>query len=69
LLGSDLKPFLKSGVTLAALVVGYIPVRIDFETMEVGELKAIFNNLLGILSRPVAFFKSIFDKRLKTVPL
>ena len=54
---------------MVALVVGYIPVRIDFETIEVGELKAIFNNLLGILSRPVAFFKSIFDKRLKTVPL
>ena len=45
--------------------------RIDLEKMEVREgatmLAAIFNNLLGILSRPVAFFSSIFDKKLKTV--
>ena len=63
---------MKSGVTLAAFQsFGYIPVRIDFEKMEVREgatiLAAIFNKLLGILSRPVAFFSSIFDKKLKTV--
>ena len=36
---------------------GYIPVRIDFENIEVREgatiLAAIFNNVLGIISRPV----------------
>ena len=50
---------------------GYIPVRIDFENIEVREgatiLAAIFNNLLGIISRPVAFFSSIFDKTLETI--
>ena len=56
-------PFLKSGVTLAVFQsFGYIPVRIDFENIEVREgatiLAAIFNNLLGIISRPVAFFSS-----------
>ena len=60
-------PFLKSGVTLAVFQSsGYIPVRIDFENIEVREgatiLAAIFNNLLGIISRPVAFFSSIFEK-------
>ena len=30
-------------------------------------LAAIFNNLLGILSRPVAFFSSIFFNRLGTI--
>ena len=49
---------------------GYIQVRIDFENIEVREgakiLAAIFNNLLGIISRPVAFFSSIFDKTLET---
>ena len=64
-------PFLKSGVTLAVFQsFGYIPVRIDFENIEVREgatiLAAIFNNLLGIISRPVAFFSSIFDKMLET---
>ena len=38
---------------------GYIPVRTDFENIEVREgvtiLAAIFNNLLGIMSRPVAW--------------
>ena len=29
-------------------------------------LAAIFNNILGIILRPVAFFTSIFDKFLKT---
>ena len=48
-------PFLKSGVTLAVFQsFGYIPVRIDFENIEVREgamiLAAIFNNLLGIIS-------------------
>ena len=42
---------------------GYIPERIDFEKIEVREgatvLEAIFNNLLGIISRPVAFVSSI----------
>ena len=42
---------------------GYIPVRKDFEKIEVREgatvLEAIFNNLLGIKSRPVAFVSSI----------
>ena len=57
-------PFLKSGVTLAVFqLFGYIPVRIDFENIEVREgatvLEAIFNNLLGIISRPVAFVSSI----------
>ena len=37
----------------------YIPVRIDFENIEVREgatiLAAIFNNLLGIISRPVSY--------------
>jgi len=45
-------------------------VSIDSEKIEVREgaiLAAIFNNLLRILSRPVAFFSSIFDKKLKTV--
>ena len=64
LLGSDLLPFLKSGVTLAVFQsFGYIPVRKDFEKIEVREgatvLEAIFNNLLGIISRPVAFVSSI----------
>ena len=68
----DLMPFLKSGVTLAIFQsFGYIPVRIDFENIEVREgatiLAAIFNNLLGILSRPMAFFSSIFDKTLETI--
>ena len=44
--------------------------RIDFVNMAVSEgatiLAAIFNNLLGIISRPVAFFSSIFLNRLKT---
>ena len=44
---------------------------IDFEKMEVREgamiLAAIFNNSLGILSRPVAFFSSILFKKLKTI--
>ena len=44
--------------------------RIDFVNMAVSEgaatLAAIFNNLLGIISRPVAFFSSIFFNRLKT---
>ena len=62
-------PFLKSGVTLAVFQsFGYIPVRIDFENIEVREgatiLAAIFNNLLGIISRPAAFFSSTFDKML-----
>ena len=57
-------PFLKSGVTLAVFQsFGYIPVRKDFEKIEVREgatvLEAIFNNLLGIISRPVAFVSSI----------
>ena len=70
--GSDLMPFLKSGVTLAVFQsFGYIPVRIDFENIEVREgatiLAAIFNNLLGIISRPVAFFSSILDKTLETI--
>ena len=48
-------PFLKSGVTLAVFQsFEYIPVRIDFENIEVREgamiLAAIFNNLLGIIS-------------------
>ena len=56
----------KSRVTLAVFQsFGYIPVRIDFENIEVREgatiLAAIFNNLLGIISRPVAFFSSIFS--------
>ena len=42
---------------------GYIPVRIDFEKIEVREgatvLEAIFNNLLGIKSRPMGFVSSI----------
>ena len=64
LLGSDLLPFLKSGVTLAVFQsFGYIPVRKDFEKIEVREgatvLEAIFNNLLGIIPRPVAFVSSI----------
>ena len=50
---------------------GYIPVRIDFENIEVREgatiLAAIFNNLLGIISRPLAFFSSIFEKMLETI--
>ena len=51
-------PFLKSGVTLAVFQsFGYIPVRIDFENIEV----------FGIISRPVAFFSSIFDKMLETI--
>ena len=43
--------------------------RIDFVNMAVSKgvtLAAIFNNLLGIISRPVAFFSSIFLNRLKT---
>ena len=44
--------------------------RIDFVNMAVSEgatiLAAIFNNLLGIISRPVAVFSSIFLNRLKT---
>ena len=48
-------PFLKSGVALAVFQsFGYIPVRIDFENIEVREgamiLAAIFNNLLRIIS-------------------
>ena len=50
---------------------GYNPVRIDYENIEVREgatiSAAIFNNLLGIISRPVAFFSSIFDKTLETI--
>ena len=45
--------------------------RIDFVNMAVSEgatiLAAIFNNLLGIISRPVAFFSTIFLNRLKMV--
>jgi len=65
-------PFLKSGVTLAVFQSsGNIPDRIDFENIEVREgatiLAAIFNNLLGIISRPVAFFSSSLDKMLETI--
>ena len=60
-------PFLKSEVTLAVFQsFGYIPMRTDFKNIKVREvamiLAAIFNNLLGIISRPLAFFSSIFDK-------
>ena len=73
MLGSDLIPFLKSEVTLVVFQsFGYIHVRVDFhENVEVREgatiLAAIFNNLLGIMSRSVAFFSSVFDKMLKTI--
>ena len=65
-------PLLKSGVTSAVFQsFGYIPVRINFEDIEMREgatiLAAIFNNLLGIISRPAAFFLSIFDKMLETM--
>ena len=69
---NDFEPFLKIGVTLANFhsvckLIGYILVRTDFAdfvNMSVSEgetiLAAIFNNLPGILSRPVAFFSSMF---------
>ena len=47
--------------------------RIDFVNTSVNEgariLAAIFNNLLGILSRPVAFFSSIFFSRSRTMSI
>ena len=57
-------PFLKSGVTLAVFQsFGYIPVRIDFENIEVREgatiLAAIFNNLLGIISSQPGMYTSL----------
>ena len=60
---SDFETFLKIGVTL----------RIDFVNTSVSEgaiiQAAIFNNLLGILSRPVAFFSSIFLNRSRTMTI
>ena len=60
LLGSDLIPFLKTRVTLALFhSLGCITVRMDLENILVSEgakiPAAVFNSLLGILSRPVAF--------------
>ena len=47
--------------------------RIDFVNTFVSEgatiLAAIFNNLLGILSRPLAFFSSIFFNRSRTMSI
>ena len=47
--------------------------KIDFVNTSVSEgatiLAAIFNNLQGILSRPVAFFSSIFSNRSRTMSI
>ena len=53
--------------------LGYIPVRMDLENMAVSEgaiiPAAVFNSLLGILSRPVAFLSLIFFKRFNTISI
>ena len=62
------------GVNLAVFhSLGYIPVRMNLENMAVNEGAilpvAVFNSLLGILLRPVAFLSSLFFKRFYTISM
>ena len=71
LLGSDLICFLKTGVTFHSL--GYISVRMDFVKMLASEgaiiPAAFFYSLLGISSRPVAFYHQFSLKRFNTISI
>ena len=74
LLGSNLICFLKTGVTFAAFhSLGYISVRMDFVKMLVSEGAiipvAILNSLLGISSRPVAFYHQFSLNRFNTISI
>jgi len=71
LFGSSLFPFLKIGVTLVNFhSVGNKPVPIDFIIICVSDgatmLAAIFKNLFGVLSRPIAFLSLSFSNSLRT---